>query len=116
MKKSENKIKRNQEEGERERRRARSERLPEPEQNQGYWAQFARQESSTEEESLSSEEEAAESRLVRVEPTEVRPQRAVPLPSARRGLGLAVREALVLTEYWNCPFRDPDEGWFWSGL
>ena len=78
--------------------RARSDRLPEPEQNPGYRAQFARQESSTEEESLSSEEEVVGDRSSSVESTEVRPQRTAPLPSARRGLGLAVREALVRAE------------------
>ena len=90
-----------QDEGERERRRARSGRLPEPDQNPGYRAQFARQESSTEEEILSSDEEQA----VPSQPQQVREQSAARgghYPVGRRaidrGVGLAVREALVRAE------------------
>ena len=49
MKKTGKEGRKAQDEGERERRRARSERLPEPNQNPWYRAQFTRQESSTEE-------------------------------------------------------------------
>ena len=68
MKKSGKPEKEVQDEGERERRRARSERLPEPNQNPWYRAQFSQQDSSTEEERLSSEEEVREELPVRVEP------------------------------------------------
>ena len=67
MKKSGEPGKETQDKGERERRRARSERLPEPNQNPWYRAQFSRQESSTEEELLSSKEEVREEPPVRVE-------------------------------------------------
>ena len=88
-------------EGERERRRARSRRLPEPDQNPGYRAQFARQESGTEEEILSSDDEQAE-------PGQLPPAQEQPAAgghyhpevrmAANRGVGLAVREALVRVE------------------
>ena len=98
MKKSGTQEKGAQEEGERERRRARSDRLPEPDQNPGYRAQFSRQESSFEEEFLSSEEEIAGNQTSDVGPTLMRPLRTAPLPPVWRGLGLAVREALVRAE------------------
>ena len=89
-----------QEGDDRERRRARSGRLPEPDQNPGYRAQFARQESSTEEEVLTSEEETATN-----QPQQPRGQPAasgVQHPEVRlmgnRSVGLAVREALVRAE------------------
>ena len=97
MKKSGKPGKEIQDEGERERRRARSERLPGPNQNPWYRAQFSRQESSTEEELLSSKEDVQEERSVRVEPMP-RSQGTVPAMPVRRGIGLAVQEALVRVE------------------
>ena len=86
-----------QEEGERDRRRARSERLPEPDQNPEYRAQFARQESSTEEEILFSEEEVLSSHQPE-RPSNVRPHQPDPRLLAGRNVGLAVREVLVRVE------------------
>ena len=97
MKKTGKQGKGAQEEGELERRRARSEWLPEPDQNPWYRAQFTRQESSTEEEFLPSEG-------------------AAPLPPVRRGLRLAVREALVraetgLNRVLDLPVPGPSQRW-----
>ena len=84
MKKTGKQGKGNQDEGERERQRARSERLPEPNQNPWYRAQFTRQESSTEEELLSSGEEATSDQTMSVGSTSSRPLRVAPLPPVRR--------------------------------
>ena len=90
-------LKETQDEGEQERRRARSKRLPEPDQNPWYRAQFAQQDSSTEEELLSSEEEVREELPTRVEPRQHQQEGMTTRP-VRRNLGLAVQEAFVRVE------------------
>ena len=82
---------------ERERRRATSERLPEPDQNPWCRAQFAQQDSSTEEEVLSSEEDVWGMQETvsapiqgRIEPVTIRP--------VWRNRSLPVQEAVVRVE------------------
>ena len=73
--------------------------MPEPDQKPGYRAQFARQESSTEEEFLSSEEEIVSAQQQQQERQSVgRFRQPESRLAADRGVGLAVREALVWVE------------------
>ena len=85
----------NQDDGERERRGARSERLPD--QNPWYRAQFAQQDSSTEEELLSREEDVREELPARAEPRQHQGE-VITVQPVRRSLGLAVQEAVVRVE------------------
>ena len=83
--------------GERGRRRARSKRLPEPDQNPWFWAQFAQQDSNTKEEVLSSEEDVRNVTEADSAPSRGREEQVTIWP-VRRNLSLAVQEAVVRVE------------------
>ena len=86
---------------EHERRRARSKSLPEPDQNPLYRAQFLRQDSSTEEELLSSDEDtpSASSVVTGVVPApDSERLECVSTSPVKRGMSLAVQEAIVRLE------------------